>query len=76
VGAAACPVRSSTIRFETTEGRVWFKVNASGTAYDYRRLLDELGARPTEDGGLTREEASAIESLIPLYDDRCGGVIC
>jgi hypothetical protein len=139
-------VWSSTIRFETTEGRVWFKVNASGTAYEaalvallgelrpglapvvlahddarawslsrdggpvlrsiagpealwgywerllpryaeaqlgladhrlrllttgipdrgparlpleYRRLLDELGARPTADGGLTHEEASA-----------------
>jgi hypothetical protein len=151
-------VWSSTIRFETTEGRVWFKVNASGTAYEaalvalldelrpalapevlayddarawsltrdgapvlrsiagpealwgywerllpryaeaqlaladhrlrllttgipdrgparlpleYRRLLDELGARPTEDAGLTREEASALESLLPLYDDRC-----
>ena len=25
---------SSTIRFETTEGRVWFKVNGSGTAYE------------------------------------------
>jgi hypothetical protein len=151
-------VWSSTIRFETSEGPVWFKVNASGTAYEtplvalldelrpglapevlahddtrawsltrdggpvlrsiagpvalwacwerllpryaeaqlglaehrlrllttgipdrgparlpleYRRLLDELGARPTEDGGLTREEASALESLLPLYDDRC-----
>jgi hypothetical protein len=151
-------VWSSAIRFETTEGRVWFKVNASGTAYEpalvalladrrpglapdvlahddarawsltrdggpalrsiagpdalwgywerllppyaeaqlalaehklqlvtigmpdrspaqlpleYRRLLDELGARPTEDGGLTREEASALEGLLPVYDDRC-----
>ena len=26
---------------------------------EYRRLLDELAARPTEDGGLTREEAFA-----------------
>jgi Phosphotransferase enzyme family len=151
-------VWSSTIRFETTEGRVWFKVNGSGTAYEaplvalldqlrqglapevlahddtrawsltrdggpvlrsiagpdalwgyweqmlpryaeaqlalaghrlrllttgipdrgpvqllveYRRLLDELAARPIEDGGLTREQASALESLLPLYDDRC-----
>jgi hypothetical protein len=24
----------STIRFETTEGRAWFKVNARGTAYE------------------------------------------
>jgi hypothetical protein len=151
-------VWSSTIRFETTEGRVWFKVNANGTAYEpalvtllgelrpglapevlahddvrawsltrdggpvlrsiagpdelweywgrllpryaeaqlalaehkhrllttgipdrgpaqlpveYRRLLDELAARPTENGGLAREEASALENLLPLYDDRC-----
>jgi hypothetical protein len=27
-------VWSSTIRFETTEGRIWFKVNARGTAYE------------------------------------------
>ena len=27
-------VWSSTIWFETTEGRVWFKVNGSGTAYE------------------------------------------
>jgi hypothetical protein len=151
-------VWSSTIRFETTEGRVWFKVNASGTAFEaalvalldelrpglapevlahdvarawsltrdggpvlrsiagpdalwaywerllpryaeaqlalaehrprllttgiperapaqlpleYRRLLDELAARPTQDGGLTREEASALEGLLMVYDDRC-----
>jgi hypothetical protein len=149
---------SSTIRFETTEGPVWFKVNGSGTAYEaaliallgerrpglapeviahddnrrwsltrdggpilrsivapdalwthwerllpryaeaqlalaehrprllstgtpdlgpaqlpseYRRLLDELAARPTEDSGLTREQASALESLLPAYDDWC-----
>ena len=149
---------SSTIRFETTEGRVWFKVNGSGTAYEaaliallgelrpglapeviahddnrrwsltrdggpilrsivapdalwtywerllpryaeaqlalaehrprllstgtpdlgpaqlpleYRRLLDELAARPTEDGGLTREQASALERLLPAYDNWC-----
>jgi hypothetical protein len=151
-------VWSSTLRFETTEGRVWFKVNGNGTAYEaaliallgelrpglapevlahddvrawsltrdggpvlrsiaepdalwgywerllpryaeaqlalaehtlrllttgipdrgpaqlpveYRRLLDELVARPTEDGGLTREEASALEGLLPVYDDWC-----
>jgi hypothetical protein len=151
-------VWSSTIRFETTEGRVWFKVNGSGTAYEaplvalldelrpglapevlayddsrawsltrnggpvlrsiaepdalwvyweqllpryaaaqlalaehrlrllttgipdrgparlpveYRRLLDELAARPIEDGGLTREEASALEGLLPVYDEWC-----
>ena len=27
-------VWSSTIRFETTAGRVWFKVNGPGTAYE------------------------------------------
>jgi len=37
-------VWSSTIRFETTEGRVWFKVNGPGTAYEAKLvgLLDEL----------------------------------
>ena len=151
-------VWSSTIRFETTEGRVWFKVNASGTAqepgllamlgelrpglapellgYDetrawsltrdggpmlrsraepgalwdywvrllpryaeaqralaehrlrllatgvpdrgpaqlpveYRRLLAELAAQPTEEGGLTAQEASALENRLPAYDRRC-----
>jgi hypothetical protein len=35
---------SSTIRFETTDGRVWFKVNGSGTAYEASlvALLGEL----------------------------------
>jgi hypothetical protein len=151
-------VWSSTIQFETTEGRVWFKVNGSGTAYEaglvallgelrpglapdviaydrprawsltrdggsmlrsivaseelwtyweqllpryaeaqlaiaehrtrllssgiphlapvqlrleYRRLLAELPVLPTEDGGLTTEQASALERLLPTYDDWC-----
>ena len=151
-------VWSSTIRFETTQGRVWFKVNASGTAqepgllallgeicpglapdvvaYDdarawsltrdggptlrsraepdglwaywerllpryaeaqlalaedrlrllatgipdrgpaqlpleYRRLLAELAAQPTQDGGLTADEASALEHRLPGLDHRC-----
>ena len=44
-------VWSSAIRLETTEGRVWFKVNGSGTAYEaaLMALLGEL--RP----GLTPE---------------------
>jgi hypothetical protein len=151
-------VWSSTIRFETTEGRVWFKANGSGTAYEAsliallgelcpglapevlahdsarawsltrdsgpvlrsivgleamwpywerllpryaeaqlalaehkarflisgmpelgpaqlplecRRLLAELATTPTEEGGLTREQASDVERLLPLYDDWC-----
>jgi hypothetical protein len=151
-------VWSSTIRFETTEGRVWFKVNASGTAqepgllalldelrpglgpeviayddarawslardggpmlrsraepdalWDYwegllpryaeaqlalagrrnrflatgvphrgpaqlplelRRLLAGLAAQPTEEGGLTAEEESALEHRLSVYDHRC-----
>src|SRR6188472_2215762 len=37
-------VWSSTIRFETTEGRIWFKVNGLGTVYEAKlvALLDEL----------------------------------
>jgi hypothetical protein len=38
---------------------------------EYRRLLDDLAARPTEDGGLTRRQASALERLLPVYDDWC-----
>jgi hypothetical protein len=151
-------VWSSTLRFETTEGRVWFKVNASGTVqepgllallgelrpglapavigYDdarawsltqdggsmlrsraepdalwdywerllpwygeaqlalagnkhrllaagipdrgpaqlpleYRRLLAELSAQPTEEGGLAAEEAATLENCLPAYDHRC-----
>jgi hypothetical protein len=151
-------VWSSTIGFETTEGRVWFKVNGSGTAYEaglvallgelrpglapdviaydrarawsltrdggpmlrsiaasdelwtywerllpsyaeaqlalaqhrtrllsseiphlapvqlrleYRRLLTELPVLPIEDGGLTTEQASTLERLLPTYDDWC-----
>src|SRR4029453_9934450 len=157
-GAPPTPVWSGAIRFETTGGRVWFKVNAGGTAqeprllalldelrsglapeviaYDdarawslirdggpmlrsraepdalwdywekllpryaeaqlvlagnrnrllatgvpnrgpaqlplaYRRLLAELGAQPTEDGGPTAEEASALEQHLPVYDHQC-----
>jgi hypothetical protein len=151
-------VWSSTIRFETTEGRVWFKVNGSGSAYEpaliallgelrpglapdviahddnrgwsltrdggpmlrpivapdalwpywerllpryaeaqlalaehrprllstgtpdlgpaqlpleYRRLLAELTARSTSDGGLSQEHAAALERLLPAYDRWC-----
>ena len=37
-------VWSSTIKFETTAGRLWFKVNGSGTAYEAALIavLDEL----------------------------------
>jgi hypothetical protein len=151
-------VWSSTIRFETTEGRVWFKVNGSGTAYEvsllallgelspglapevlahdstrawslsrdagpvlrsivgpeevwghwqellprygqkqldlaaqrsrfvatgtpdrspkqltveYARLLSDLAAKPTKEGGLTREEVVALERLLPRYEEWC-----
>ena len=151
-------VWSSTIRFETTQGGVWFKVNASGTAQEpgllallgeirpglapelvaysdarawsltrdggpmlrskaepaalwdywekllpryaeaqrtfadhrlrllaagvpdrgpaqlpieYRRLLAQLAAQPTEDGGLTAEQASALEQRLPGFDHQC-----
>jgi hypothetical protein len=153
---------SSTIRFETTEGRVWFKVNGSGTAHEagllallgelrpglapeviaydqvrawsltrdggpllrsivapgalwtywerllpkyaeaqlalaqhrvrllssrtphlgpaqlpveYRRLLAELAVLPTDEGGLTKEQASALERRLPTYDDWCAELV-
>jgi Phosphotransferase enzyme family len=149
---------SSTIRFETTAGRVWFKVNGSGTAYEasliallgelcpdlapeviacdkakawsltwhagpvlrsivaadamwghwegllqrysqaqldlaanrtrllttgtpnrnpkqlpveYRRLLSDLAVAPVDEGGLTRQQASALERRLLRYDDWC-----
>jgi hypothetical protein len=151
-------VWSSTIGFETTEGRVWFKVNGSGSAYEaglvallgelspglapevipydrgrawsltrdggpllrslvapealwtywerllpkyadaqlalaqhrprllssgtpylgpaqlrleYRRLLAELAVMPTEAGGLTKKQATALEHLLPTFDYWC-----
>ncbi|HXD27014.1 MAG TPA: hypothetical protein VN609_13855 [Propionibacteriaceae bacterium] len=151
-------VWSSTIRFETTEGRVWFKVNGPGTAYEaklvglldelrpglapqlladdeavawsmtrdagpmlrskaepdalwgywerllprygesqlalatdhsrmlacgtpdrgpvqlpleFGRLLDKLAARPIEQGGLTQQQAAALEGVLPPYEGRC-----
>ena len=151
-------VWSSTIKFETTAGRLWFKVNGSGTAYEaaliavldelnpglapdvlghdnargwsltrdagpvlrsiagpealwqhwerllprygqaqldltadrtrlastgipdrspeqlpleYRRLLGDLAAKPPDQGGLSRQQASALERLLPRYDDWC-----
>ncbi len=38
---------------------------------ELRRLLGELAARPIEHGGLTSEQAGALELLLPAYDDRC-----
>lgn len=38
---------------------------------EYRRLLAELAAQPTEDDGLTAEEASALQRRLPVYDHRC-----
>jgi Phosphotransferase enzyme family len=151
-------VWSSTIRFETTAGRVWFKVNGPGTAYEaklvalldelcpglapqllgyddavawsitrdggpmlrsktkpdelwgywerllprygeaqlalaadrsrmlacgapdrgpvqlpleFDRLLDKLASQPIEQGGLTRQQAAALERVLPAYEGRC-----
>ena len=58
---------SSTIRFETTEGRVWFKVNGSGTAHEAGlvALLGEL--RP----GLAPDELVRAHKAEELLD-HCG----
>jgi hypothetical protein len=151
-------VWSSTIRFDTADGPVWFKVNGSGTAYEarlvalldelrpglapavlayddalawsitrdagpvlrsraepdallehwerllpryaeaqlalaadrsriaaagtpdrspaqlpveFRRLLGELAGQPVELGGLTSEDASALERVLPAFESRC-----
>ena len=68
-------VWSSTIRFETTEGRVWFKVNGSGTAYEAAliALLGELrpGLAPDviayDDNrrwSLTRDGGPTLRSIV------------
>ena len=86
-------VWSSTIRFETTEDHVWFKVNGPGTAYEATlvALLDELcpGLAPqllahddvlawsiTRDGGpmlRSKTEPDALwghwERLLPRYGE-------
>jgi Phosphotransferase enzyme family len=67
-------VWSSTIRFETTEGRVWFKVNGNGTAYEAAlvALLGELhpGLAPevlthdeTRACSLTRDAGPVLRSV-------------
>jgi hypothetical protein len=69
-------VWSSTIRFETTEGRVWFKVNGSGTAYEAGlvALLGELrpGLAPgviaydqARAWSLTRDSGPTLRSIAP-----------
>ncbi|HEY9469912.1 MAG TPA: phosphotransferase [Propionibacteriaceae bacterium] len=42
---------------------------------ELRRLLGELAARPIEHGGLTSEQAGALELLLPAYDDRCAELV-
>ena len=65
---------SSTIKFETTAGRVWFKVNGSGTAYEAALIavLDELhpGLAPDVLGhdnargwSLTRDAGPVLRSI-------------
>lgn len=36
----------------------------------YRRLLDELSAKPAEIGGFTPEQASDVERMLPRYENR------
>ena len=68
-------VWSSTIRFETTEGRVWFKVNGSGTAYEASliALLGEIcpGLAPeviaydsAKAWSLTRDAGPVLRSIV------------
>jgi hypothetical protein len=38
---------------------------------EYRRLVSDLAAKPTREGGLTREEVVALERLLPRYDEWC-----
>jgi hypothetical protein len=52
-------VWSSTIRFETTAGRVWFKVNGRGTRHE-PRLLQLLGDRVPD----------LVPEVIAVDDDR------
>ena len=75
LGATAAPVRRGTARPRRAPTPPAVHRNpgprSAQLPLEYRRLLDELAARPTEDGGLTREQASAFERLLPAYDDWC-----
>jgi hypothetical protein len=43
----------------------------AGLAQEFRRFRRELGSRPPEDGGLTAEQASALDAVLPEYDAWC-----
>jgi hypothetical protein len=45
--------------------------NPKQLALEYGRLLGDLAAKPTKDGGLTGEQLAALERLLPRYDERC-----
>jgi hypothetical protein len=67
-------VWSTAIRFETTDGRVWLKVNGPGTAHEpaLLRLIDErvpgvvpevLAVHPTLSWSLSRDGGPTLRSL-------------
>jgi hypothetical protein len=69
-------VWSSAIRFETTDGRVWFKVNGPGTSHEPAlvRLLDDrvpglvpevLAVHPTLGWSLSRDGGATLRSTGP-----------
>ncbi len=76
-------VWSSTIRFETTQGRVWFKVNASGTAQEPGLLallgeicpglaLDVVAYDDARAWSLTRDGGPTLRSR--AEPDGCGPI--
>jgi len=42
---------------------------------EYGRLLGDLAAKPTKEGGLTREEVAALERLLPRYEEWCAELL-
>jgi hypothetical protein len=40
-------------------------------ALEYLRLLGQLAAKPTNEGGLTRTQIAALERLLPTYQEWC-----
>jgi hypothetical protein len=73
--AAASPVRPSAARPDRQPDSAlthWDPGRSPAhLPLEYRRLLGDLAAKSTDQGGLSSQQASALERLLPRYDDWC-----